>query len=182
MGRQGELNLYRGRHGGRRPKCGRKEIHSRGVRHRPRERVGRRTPAHVNFKLNARIRNKACLKILKRAILNARRQGLGVVHYSLQSNHVHLIVEAGDNKTLTRGMRSMTVTFAKGLKRGRVQLERYHLHVLRGPQETRNAVHYVVNNHERHAGTPGRDPFSSLVAAPGSLDHAISWLLSHGTS
>jgi hypothetical protein len=47
-------------------------------------------------------------------------------------------------------MRSLTVTFAKGLKKGRVQLERYHLHVLRSLIETRNAIQYVLFNKQKH--------------------------------
>jgi REP element-mobilizing transposase RayT len=81
------------------------------------------------------------LKILKRAIKNCRSHGLKVLHFSLQSNHLHLLVEAPNNEILTRAMRSLSVTFSKGIGKGRVQLERYHLHVLRSLKETRNAVH-----------------------------------------
>ncbi len=128
-------------------------MHSQGVAHRKRESVSARTPAHVNFRLRASIRNKFCLRLLKRAILNARLKGLEVVHYSLQSNHVHLIVEAMDSATLTRGMRSLTVTFAKGLKRGRVQLGRYNLHVLRTVEEAKTALRYVLLNEQKHTRT-----------------------------
>lgn len=205
MARQTGLDLYKGKHGGRREGSGRKRIHSPGVAHRTRERVNMRTPAHVNFKLKAQIRNKACLKILKRAILNSRKKGLRVVHYSLQSNHVHLIVEAGDSATLTTGMRSLTVTFAKGLRRGRVQLERYHLHVLRTLREAKNAIRYVLLNRQRHTGAKtvevdgyaswenlaetwigrflegqGLGRVGSVEAAMG-LDGPVSWVLRRGT-
>jgi hypothetical protein len=49
-------------------------------------------------------------------------------------------------------MRSLSVTFSKGIGKGRVQLERYHLHVLRSLKETRNAVHYVLFNEQKHSG------------------------------
>jgi REP element-mobilizing transposase RayT len=87
---------------------------------------------------------------LKRAILNSRKQGLKIVHFSLQSNHIHLIVEADNNQILESGMRSLTVTFAKGLSKGKVQIERYHLHVLKCLQETKNAVIYVLFNRQKH--------------------------------
>lgn len=151
--RQLELNIYKGKRGGRRPGAGRKRIHSRGVAHREREHVNHRLPMHINFKYRLSIRNKECLKILKRAILNARGWGLRIIHFSLQSNHVHLIVEADNNEILTRGMRSLTVTMAKRIAKGRIQLERYHLHVLRSLRETRNAVFYVLQNEQRHTGT-----------------------------
>src|SRR5690606_29712838 len=111
--KQLKLNLYKGSWGGRRPGSGRKRLHSKGVAHRKREKVNERLPLHINFKFNKHIKNKMCLKLLKKAIMNDRSHGLRIVHFSLQSNHIHLIVECGSNQTLTKGMRSLTVTFAK---------------------------------------------------------------------
>lgn len=151
-------------HGGRRSNSGRKRIHSKGVSHRIREHVSNRTPLHINFKYKAYMRNKYCLKLLKRAILNARKLGLRVNHFSLQYDHVHLIVEAESNAILESGMRSITVTIAKGMKMGKVQLERYHLHVLRGLRETRNAVLYVLFNRQKHEkGNSKIDGYTSLI-------------------
>ena len=166
--KQLKLNIYKGTRGGRRPGCGRKRIHSKGVAHRIREEVKTKNALHVNFKYKAYIRNKVCLKLLKRAILNSRRHGLRIIHFSLQSNHVHLILEAETNLLLTRGMRSLTVTFAKGLQMGKVQIERYHLHVLKSLRETRNAVHYVLFNNQKH-GNREVDEYSSLLNLPNAI-------------
>ncbi len=170
--KQLDFNLYNGSRGGRRPDSGRKRIHSRGVAHRKREDVSKKTPLHINFKFKTAIRNKDNLKLLKRAIINARSHGLRIIHFSLQYNHVHLIIESENNASLTKGMRSLTVTFAKGLKKGRVQLERYHLHVLRSLRESRNAVNYVLFNQQKHE--KGRytriDNYSSIF----SIDRAIN--------
>ncbi len=197
---QQSLKLEQSRHGGRRKGSGRKRVRSKGVAHRVREKVSYRSAQHVNMKYRAAIRNKVCLKILKRAILNARRHGLRVIHYSLKSNHIHFILEAQNNEILTRGLRSLTITFAKGLKKGRVQIERYHLHILRGVRETKNAVHYVVFNQQRHTGLKKAyvDEYSSLgtikdlgklarearmsimqrkMASLNFLDGPISWIL-----
>ena len=127
---------------------------------------------HINFKFRTQIKNKKCLILLKKAILNARSHGLRIIHFSLQSNHVHLIIESENNKILTRGMRSLTVTFAKGLKAGRVQMERYHLHVLKSIRETRNAVHYVLFNQQKHEkGTYSKiDEYSSLLSTEAALE------------
>lgn len=81
---------------------------------------------------------------------NGRGHGLKILHFAFQSNHVHLILEAPSNEILTRGMRSLTITFAKNYDRGRIQVERYHLHVLRTVRETRNAIHYVLFNQQKH--------------------------------
>jgi hypothetical protein len=99
---------------------------------------------------------------LKRAILNSRKKGLRIIHYSVQSNHIHLIIEADNNHFLERGMRSLTVTVVKGINKGRVQLQRYHLHVLRHKRESRNAVHYVCFNEKKHTNRTNLDRFSSV--------------------
>lgn len=163
--KQLKLNLYKGSRGGRRPGSGRKRIHSKGAAHRVREKVVTRTPLHINFKFRTQVRNKLCLRLLKRAILNSRSHGLRIIHFSLQHNHVHLIVEAQSNEVLTTGMRSLTVTFAKGIKMGKVQIERYHLHVLKSLKEVRNAVLYVLFNKQKHEkGTYTKiDEYSSLL-------------------
>ncbi len=150
--KQLKLNLNQGRWGGRRSGSGRKRLHSKGVSHRKREKITNRLPAHVNLKYRISIRNKDFLRILKRAIFNSRRKGLRIIHYSVQSNHIHFIIETDNKHTLESGMRSLTVTMARGLAKGRVQLQRYHLHVLKSVKETRNAVRYVVFNEQKHTG------------------------------
>lgn len=171
--KQLKLNIYRGNHGGRRPGAGRRRKHSKGVAHAARETITRRTPLHINFKLKAALRSKFALGCLRRAIQRARLQGLKVLQFSLQSNHVHLIVEAENNATLTRSMRALTISFAKGLGQGRVQLERYHLHVLRSLREVRHALLYVLFNGKKHSGgkVERADAYSSLskVSALGQL-------------
>jgi hypothetical protein len=84
----------------------------------------------------------------------------------MQSNHIHLIIEAKDNSILSSGMRALTVTFAKGLKQGRIQIERYHLHVLKTKREVEHAVYYVAFNQQKHEkGTYTiLDEFTSALA------------------
>lgn len=174
------LNLYQGVRGGRRPGSGRKRVHSRGVAHRSRDKIKLRTPMHINFKYRAYIKNKECLRLLKRAIVNSRAMGLRVIHFSMQTNHIHLIVEAENNEILTRGMRSLTITFAKGLKKGQVQMQRYHLHVLKTLQEARNAIQYVLFNQQKHEKKPTSaiDEYSSLLL----LTNAIELIKSYSVS
>lgn len=160
--KQTKMRLATSRWGGRRTGAGRKRMHSRGVSHRKRSRVSRHTPTHINMKYRAQIRNKDFLRILKRAILNSRKKGLRILHYSVQSNHIHFIIEADNNHFLERGMRSLTVTLVSGINKGRVQLQRYHLHVLRSLREVKNAVKYVCFNNEKHAGKRNIDPYSSV--------------------
>ena len=169
---QTRFKLNGGSWGGLRDKAGRKRIHSRGVSHRDREKVSTRTPLHINFKYKSHVRNKDTLKLLKRAMQNARKHGLLIHHFAFEVNHIHLIVSASDNGRLTKAMRSLTITFAKGLKRGRIQLERYHLHVLKTAREVKHAIHYVLFNRQRHEkGTYSRiDKYTSLSSMEKGLE------------
>ena len=87
-----------------------------------------------------------------------------VVHHSIQSNHLHLIVEAEDRKTLTAGMRSLLIRIARALNRlwnraGSVFADRFHEHELHKPREVRNALVNVLHN--LRAWLDGPDPLSS---------------------
>jgi len=90
-----------------------------------------------------------------------------VVHYSIQSNHLHLLVEAPDRAALTGGMRSLLVRIARALNRlwgrtGRVFADRFHERELRNPRQVRNALVYVLQNLRRHGiCMDGPDPLSS---------------------
>jgi len=159
--KQLSLNIYKGTHGGRRPKAGRKRIHSRGVAHEKREKVRLYTPLHINFKYKLTVKNKEGLKALHKAIKNARSHGLRIIHFSLQHNHVHLIVVAATNSILTKGMRSLTITMSKIIGQGRIQVQRYHLHVLKSRREAKNAIHYVLFNEKKHTGKMKIDSYST---------------------
>jgi hypothetical protein len=156
------LNIYKGKRGGRRPNAGRKRRLSRGIAHEPREKVRTQIPLQVNFKYKLSVKNKEGLKALHKAIRNARSHGLKIMHYSLQHNHVHLIIEATNNKLLTKGMRSLTITLAKAINKGRIQIQRYHLHVLKTIRERKNAVHYVLLNEKKHTGKMTVDSYSTI--------------------
>ena len=78
-----------------------------------------------------------------------------LVHYSVQGDHMHLLVEAVDRVALSRAMQGLLVRIARGLNRlwkrkGQVFDDRYHDHVLRSPREVRNALAYVLNNARHH--------------------------------
>jgi hypothetical protein len=128
-----------------------------------------------------------------------------LVHYSLQGNHAHLVVEADGPNALARGMKAVGSRLARAVNRvfrriGPVLADRYHLRLLRTPREVRNAIAYVLLNARRHAARAGRtlsravriDPASSgrwfdgwrecSKAPPGRKPVAMprSWLLSVG--
>jgi hypothetical protein len=69
-------------------------------------------------------------------------------------------------------MRSLTISFSKGLKKGRVQMERYHLHVLKTVRETKYAIQYVLFNQQKHEiGTYSEiNEYSSVLFLASGLD------------
>ena len=104
----------------------------------------RRFPVHVTWRMMDgvwNLRTRRCFGALSRAFWGgANRFGFRLVHYSVQGNHVHLLVEAEDEKALSRGMKGLGVRVAKGLNRvmgrqGKVLDDRYHGHILRTPTE-----------------------------------------------
>jgi hypothetical protein len=90
-----------------------------------------------------------------------------VVHHSIQSNHLHLIVEAPDRRALTAGVSGLLVRIARALNRlwgrsGSVFADRFHERELRTPLQVRNALVYVLQNLRKHGITlAGPDPLSS---------------------
>lgn len=170
MKNQKEFNLFCGNIGGRRPGAGRPRKHSTGVAHIKREKVTRHYPIHINFKYNAQIRSDETMKVLRRSFQHAYMKGLNVTHFTLQSNHIHLIAETNHNKALNSGMRSITATLNHNFKKGKIQTERYHLHVLKTPTEVRNAIQYVLNNDLKHG-------LARLEKYTGKHLEGKSWLL-----
>lgn len=199
-----QLTLHR--RGGARPGAGRKPKGAVAlVSHARRENVDLRTPVLVTWKLVRglpSLRRAAVRDVLFDAISAAReRHGMRVVHFSIQSNHVHAIVEARDATALARGAQGLSVRSAKALNRvwgrsGRVFADRYHSRALRTPREVRHALAYVLNNARKHElRVEGIDPYSSGAAFDGwrergagrlvlgralPVARARSWLLTVG--
>jgi REP element-mobilizing transposase RayT len=158
--------------GGARKGAGRKRVAARGrVLHRTRPVLQARFPVHVTWRMRVSgLRTRRCFRALARAFRGgADRFGFRLVHYSVQGNHVHLLVEAESERSLSRGMNGLAVRVAKGINRvlgrsGKVLEDRYHGHILRTPTEVRHARNYLLQNAGRHVGLRGVDPFASRVA------------------
>ena len=128
------------------------------------------------------------------------RSGFRLNHFSIQSNHLHFIVQAQHRQGLSRGMQGLLIRIAKGLNRlwgrsGRVFGDRFHDRALKTPREVRNALAYVLNNVRRHrisvpenepdAFSSGRwfDGWKNFAARPTQnvpISRARSWLLAVG--
>jgi hypothetical protein len=91
-----------------------------------------------------------------------------VTHFSIQGDHLHLVVEAGSKRSLSRGMQGLKIRMAKRLNRalgrptGTIFGDRYHARALTTPTSVRVAIRYVLCNWKKHIpGASGLDPFSS---------------------
>src|SRR5574338_55715 len=201
-----QLPLFRWR-GGPRPGAGRKAGPNPRVRHRSRGELSGREPCHVTLKVRPGLWTLRDVRIVRaledefRALL--RRAGFRIFVYSIQGDHLHLVVEADDERALASGMKAVGTRVARVVNRilkrtGPVLRDRYHLRVLRTPLEVRRALAYVLMNARKHLGgraaRVGRvDPASSgtwftgwregvvaLALSPAPVARAVTWLLRVG--
>ncbi len=135
--------------------------------------------AHVTVKLVAglpSLREGEALEVVRNAIGRVNRGGrIRIVEYSIQSNHLHLIVEAENSADLSRGMASLNTGLGMRLNRiwdrvgqGSVFVERFHLVLIRSPRQMRNTLNYVLRNDVHHGlNLRTLDPCSSAPAFTG---------------
>src|ERR1700743_3077146 len=94
--------------GGKRKGAGRKAMAARrGVGHRRRPVVEGGFPVHVTWRVREGVwglRPRRCFGALARAFWGgANRFGFRLVHYSVQGNHMHPLVEGGGEGAVLRG-------------------------------------------------------------------------------
>ena len=95
--------------------------HRNSVKRCRRPRFARTTVHHVSLRTVdtlPRLRTHAGREVLERALTGARDHtrvtGFRVLHYALEGNHLHLIVEADDDTALSRGMKGLAIRLARG--------------------------------------------------------------------
>jgi putative transposase len=132
---------------------------------------------------------------VRRALVaGGTRNGFRLIYFAILENHLHLIVEADDRVSLSRGIQGLAIRIARAMnqamsrKRGKVFSDRYHEHVLTTLRETKAAVHYVIHNYRKHCAKAGRplapnfvDPHSSSIyltgIEPSPFPSPSVWLL-----
>jgi REP element-mobilizing transposase RayT len=144
----------------------------------------------VHVTLRARIaplRSQFLFPTVRLALVRAARhdrERFRIVHFAVQRDHVHLIVEARDAKCLSNGIRGLMVRIARYVnellnRRGSFWADRWHGRALRSPREVRNVILYVLANFRKHAlhcAKAGIDPFSSGIWFDGWRE----WSPEHG--
>ena len=102
------------------------------------------------------LRNRRFVSEFQASLREACERGeFRVCQYSIQRDHLHLVVEAAGKASLARGMKALASRVARAVNRvfrrkGPVLFGRYHLHVLCTPREVRNALAYVLLNARKH--------------------------------
>jgi hypothetical protein len=131
----------------------------------------------------------------RNALAAASAERFRVLQFSVQADHLHLLVEADGPTGFACGVRGLAIRVAKAVnrvlgRRGRVWSDRYHARLLRTPREVRNALVYVLHNVRKHLGIArGLDPCSSakwfegwrtvpegVVGEPSPVARARTWL------
>jgi REP element-mobilizing transposase RayT len=161
-----QLDLKFPKHGGKREGAGRKRAPRKrpGVPHRARAKHRARFPVHLTLRARAGLpsfRESALFAELRECIWNASRspavgEAFRILHFSIQPDHAHFIVEASDTDALTRGAQGLSIRLAKAINRtfggihGQVWADRYHARELKTPREVRHAIVYVLMNAKKH--------------------------------
>jgi REP element-mobilizing transposase RayT len=106
--------------GGKRRGAGRKPATGASrIPHVAREEVRPYQPVHVTLRMAEpvwNLRSQRSYRIVDAALRAARRRpDFRVVHFSVQGNHVHLIVEAGGTRAFATGVRALSIRLARRL-------------------------------------------------------------------
>jgi REP-associated tyrosine transposase len=171
--------------GGKRPGAGRPKSGRRGlVAHRARPSLSANTPVHVTMRLMRSVqelRQRRMYKVIRDVMVRYLGRGdFRIVHLSIQSNHLHLLVEAANQHALSTAMQSFAISCARALnaathRRGKVFEFRYHATQIRTARQARNCLAYVLNNWRRHLQdfangkmmTAKLDEYSSAISFDG---------------
>ena len=161
--------------GGRRVGAGRRPAPwRRRMPHHARPAHRAEHPVHVTLRSVCRsLRTQFVFPTVRNAILAANRAGaarFGVVEFSVQGDHLHLLVEARDRSALIEGLRGLSIRIARRVnqlvgRRGRFFSDRWHGRALTSPCAVRNALVYVLANFRKHR-PEARAPFDVYSSAP----------------
>ena len=171
-----------GTRGGARRGAGRKRRTDLQSHVRRAEFDGGRFPLHVTVRFARHVwnlRSQRGFACVRQALsFEAQRGELRVVHYSVQGNHLHMVVEAADKQALSRRMQGFGIRLARRLnammgRRGRVYGDRYHARVLGSPRAVWHAIRYVLKNHAHHA-VPGREVGARDRWASGTVEEVLA--------
>jgi hypothetical protein len=162
--------------GGARKGAGRKPRGRPSMPHNTRSKVDPRYPLQVTIRAAPglpSLRSARVFGALRRAIGRASVDRFRVIHFSIQQDHGHFIVEGDEARRARGGMHGLAIRLALAVNRvlgrkGKVVGDRYHVRPLTTPRQMRTSMVYVLLNFRKHLRAPaGIDPRSSGPHFPG---------------
>src|SRR5262249_24526897 len=128
------------------------------VPHRRRDPHDARYPAHVTLRVVRdlpSLRGKPVFHAVRAALEAGSGPTFRLVHFSVQTDHLHLLVEAEAALAFVRGCQGLMIRIAKAINRvlrrvGTVWGDRYHARILTTPRAVRHCLVYVLNNWKKH--------------------------------
>jgi REP element-mobilizing transposase RayT len=113
-----------------------------------------RHPVHVVLRcaLQVSMRRGEMYELLRRVLRHyLGRVDFRIVHISIQHTHLHMLVEAADERALSRGMQSFAVRAVRAVHEadggcGKFFRYRYHATQITTKRYARHALSYVLNN------------------------------------
>jgi hypothetical protein len=145
--------------------------------HETRAKVDPRYPLQVTIRAVPglpSLRSARVFGALQRAIARASVDRFRVIHFSIQQDHGHFIVEGDEARRARGGMHGLAIRLALavnralGRRKGKVVGDRYHVRPLTTPRQMRTSMVYVLLNFRKHLNAPaGVDPRSSGAHFPG---------------
>jgi len=130
-------------------------------------------PVHVTIKTDKNIipnlRNKILYKEIRASFKRARLLGIRIIHFTVQRDHIHFLIEAQNKKQLGQSMRALSISLTKRLsrvlaKKIKALKTRYHLHILKSLKEIKNVANYIQNNGKKHRVVLNKDFYSSHIS------------------
>ena len=131
----------------------------RNVRHEKREPFNKTSICHVTLRMAPDVptlRTKRRVRAIEN-VFRAKKayRSMSLVHYSVQGDHLHLVVEVDSHEDLAKGMQSLKGSMAHRLnaffgRSGSLFADRYHVVLVRGVNQTRNVMNYVLKNAQKH--------------------------------
>lgn len=145
-------------------------------------------PVHLTMRATKgvpKMRAQSVMQVVYEEIGRGSAKGFRLIDFSVQEDHLHVLAEANDARSLSRGMQRLASRIARRVnmlvgRRGKLWRERYHRRDLSTPKQFRNALVYVLNNFRKHApagekATRGRavDGHSSALWLDGWTDATL---------
>ena len=156
--------------GGARKGAGRKPRGRPSMPHVTRPKIDPRYPVQVTIRATPglpSLRSPRLFSALRWAITRASVDRFRVIHFSIQQDHGHFIVEGDEPRRTRGGMHGLAIRLALAVnrllgRRGKVVGDRYHARPLTTPRQTRTSMVYVLLNFRKHLRAPACiDPRSS---------------------